>query len=495
MLLKGNEGKILRESGILLHISSLPSNYGIGSFGKAAYDFVDFLKKSRQRYWQMLPLCPIGEGNSPYKSVSAFAGEILFIDLELLAEEGLIDREDLPEDFKTEKTDYRRARAVKLPVLNKAAQNFDAGNPDYLRFKRKNSYWLDDYAVFMAIKDACYGADFLDFEEGLKYRLPGAIQEFRNSHREQIRFYKITQYLFYRQYLRLKEYAHKHGVKMIGDIPFYVSLDSADVWGNPDAFRLGRDMTPVLVAGVPPDIFSKDGQLWGNPIYDWDYQKKTDFKWWRQRLVHNSELFDVIRIDHFRAFDDYYTIPYGCENAKSGTWEKGMGMAFWNSMGDTIGDMRIIAEDLGGETPEVEKLVEDTGFPNMKILQFAFSKTLQNKFLPKNYQKNCVCYTGTHDNDTTKGWLDSATEKEKILFGRLVPADRINSPVLRLVNYGMKSRAWLVIIPLQDYLELGSESRMNTPGTSKGNWEWRYDAEKLDDRLAGIIRQISKGRN
>lgn len=495
MLLKGKEPKFKKESGILLSLSSLPSNYGIGSFGKEAFSFVDFLKKSRQTYWQLLPLCPVGKGNSPYSSPSTFAGEILYIDIDILVSDGLLDENDIPEKPFEKNTDYKAVRNFKLPLLKKAADNFNTQNKDFLNFKRQNSYWLHDYCVFMAIKDSQLGLSFYKWDEDLKYRLPEAIAAFEDTHYEEILFYEITQYFFYSQFFALKNYCKKSGIKLIGDIPFYVCLDSSDVWSNPDCFRLGRDMTPVLVAGVPPDIFSADGQLWGNPIYDWDFQRKNGFLWWKRRLSHYACMFDVIRIDHFRAFADYYTVPYGSQNARTGTWEKGMGMLFWDTVKPLIKNTEIIAEDLGGETPEVEKLVEQSGFPNMKVLQFAFDSDLKDPFLPKNYNKNCVCYTGTHDNDTALGWYEKATLKEKLLFSRLVPADISGSPVLSLISFGMKSKARMVIIPLQDYMELSSADRMNTPGSPKGNWEWRYNKKDLSDALADTVLRLTEGRN
>lgn len=494
MLLKGEDVKYPKESGVLLHISSLPSDYGIGSFGREAFRFVDFLKKSRQKYWQILPLCPVGKGNSPYSSVCSFAGEMLFIDIETLINEGFLETSDIPDCEFPENVDYQKARAFKIPLLKKAADRFNMRNREYQRFQRKNEHWLNDYAVFMAIKETFPKSGICELEDGLKYRLPAAIDRFKKNHAEQIRFYKITQYFFYSQYHKLKAYANENGIKIIGDIPFYVSLQSSDVWANPDIFRLGRDMTPVLVAGVPPDIFSADGQLWGNPVYDWEFQKKTDYKWWRMRLEHNAGLYDVIRIDHFRAFADYYTIPYGAPNAKSGTWERSVGFPFWKAMNETL-DTEIIAEDLGGDTPEVKKLIEETGFPNMKILQFAFDTDLKNAFLPKNYPKNCVCYTGTHDNDTVLGWYEKATKKEKLMFSKLVPADKSESAVLSLISYGMKSRARIVIVPLQDYLSLDSSARMNTPGVPAGNWEWRFSAQALDEKLCRNISRLTRGRN
>ena len=494
MLLKGNETKYKKESGVLMHISSLPSNYGIGDLGEEAYRFVDFLKSSRQTYWQLLPLCPVGKGNSPYSSVSAFAGEILFIDLDGLVKDGLLSSDEIPKENFPKNADYKRAREFKLPLIKKAAERFNTKSRDFRSFINENAYWLDDYALFMAIKATFPNKSFTELEDGLKYRLPEAIDRFKKNHAEQILFYEITQYFFFTQYLRLKKYAAENGVKLIGDIPFYVQLESADVWSNPDIFRLGRDMTPVLVAGVPPDYFSEEGQLWGNPIYDWDYQKSTEYDWWRKRLTHNAKRYDVIRIDHFRAFADYYTIPYGAKTAKSGVWEKGVGLPFWNLMKQYV-NAEIIAEDLGGNTPEVEKLIEDTGFPNMKVLQFAFDSDLNNPFLPKNYNRNCVCYTGTHDNDTTRGWFEKLNEHQHTMFTHLVSADKSGSAVLSLIAFAMKSKARMVIIPIQDYLQLDSADRFNTPGLPFGNWEWRLSKNDLTDELADEINRLSTGRN
>ncbi len=495
MLLRGKGKKYKRESGILLPLSSLASRYGIGSLGEEAYRFADFLKKSGQTYWQMLPLCPVGKGNSPYSSLSTFAGEILYIDLDILVSQGLLKDSDIPKKEFSQKTNYKTVRKFKLPLLKQAADNFNIKNKDYIRFKQENSYWLKDFCLFMAIRDSNAGLPFYKWEDSLKYRFPNKLEDFISSHTEEILFYEITQYFFYAQFFSLKNYCQSIGIKLIGDIPFYVSLNSADVWSNPECFKLGRDMTPVLVAGVPPDIFSQSGQLWGNPVYDWSFQKNNGFSWWYKRLEHYSYMYDVIRIDHFRAFADYYTIPFGSPNAKFGTWEKGVGMLFWNEMNPILKHTEIIAEDLGGETPEVEALVKQSGFPNMKVLQFAFSTDLKNPFLPKNYQKNCVCYTGTHDNDTTLGWYENLSKKEKLLFEKLVPLDKSGSPILSLIAYGMKSKARIVIIPLQDYLELSTNSRTNTPGTSKDNWEWRYENTALTDSLSDTILRLSDNRN
>lgn len=495
MRLRGKASKYKSTSGILLALSSLPSAYGIGTLGAKAREFIDFLSKTNQSYWQLLPLVPVGKGNSPYCSQSAFAGEILYIDLDELILSGLLTQEDIPEREFPEKTDYNAVKRFKLPLLRKAAERFSISDSGFISFKKENSYWLRDYALFMAIRDSFCGSPFNEWEDGLKYRFPEALELFEVTHPEEILFYEITQYLFYSQFFRLKSYASKSGIRLIGDIPFYVSFDSADVWSNPDCFRLGRDMTPVLVAGVPPDVFSNEGQLWGNPIYDWSFHKKSGYSWWKKRLTHNAMLYNVIRIDHFRAFADYYTVPFGATDAKSGKWEKGVGMHFWNEVKPLLAGTEIIAEDLGGETDEVSRLIEDTGFPNMKVLQFAFDSDLKDPFLPKNYNHNCICYTGTHDNDTTAGWYASITQKEKLLFSRLVPADKSGSPVLSLIAFGMKSRARTVIIPLQDYLELPSTHRMNSPGSGNGNWEWRFTDSQLSDTLSETVKRLTKGRN
>lgn len=489
------DNKTAKECGILLSVTSLPSDYGIGTLGKEAFEFVDFLKKCGQSYWQILPLCPIGKGNSPYCSEGAFAGEILLIDIEKLINSGLLSDSDIGEYSFTKNTDYNDVREFKLPLLKKAVKNFNADDSDFKQFKRENAFWLQDFCLFSAIKESESTAEFYNWNDGLKYRRSEELEDFKASHHKEITFFEITQFLFYSQYKALKAYANSKGIKIIGDIPFYVSLNSADVWSNPDVFCLNRDMTPRLVAGVPPDIFSSEGQLWGNPIYDWEYLRLGGYSWWKKRLLHTAGLYDVIRIDHFRAFADYYTIKYGAKNATEGEWIIGEGMNFWNPVKPLLENTEIIAEDLGGETPEVEALVKDSGFPNMKVLQFAFDSDLSDPFLPHNMNENCVCYTGTHDNDTTLGWLEKATEKEKLLFSELVPKDKSGSDVLSLISFGMKSKARLVIIPLQDYLELDSDSRMNTPGTPLHNWEWRFKKGDLSQSLCDIIIRLSSYRS
>ena len=450
-----------QKRGVLLPLSSLPSKHGIGDLGHEAYRFIDFLNATGQSYWQMLPLCPVGRGNSPYASVSAFAGEILYISLETLCEDGLLKQTEISNATFSKNIDYEKVREFKIPLLRLAVSRFDAQNSYYDKFCEKNRYWLADFASFMSQKSG----DTTDF-------------------------YKITQYLFFEQYERLHNYAAVSDINIIGDIPFYVDKESVDVWSHPEIFKLGKDLTPTLVAGVPPDIFSSSGQLWGNPIYKWDYLKAVDYSWWKERILHNACLYDVIRVDHFRAFADYYCIPAGAKDATGGFWQKGVGIDFWGKIIPKLGGTEIIAEDLGGEdSPLVIKLLKQTGFPNMKVLQFAFDSDEQDPFLPKNFKGNCVCYTGTHDNDTTLGWYQKATEKEKELFHRLVP-NKYPSPVLNLISFALNSKAKTVIIPFTDYLELDSSHRINTPATPTGNWEWRFSSEDINDELKNKIKNI-----
>ncbi len=443
-----------QKRGILLPLSSLPSNYGIGSLGLEAYNFIDFLKETGQSYWQMLPLCPVGRGNSPYASISCFAGEILYIDLDILVQDGLLEKSEIGSFSFAKNVDYKAVREFKIPLLKLAANRFDKQNEDYISFCKENEYWLDDFAQFC----------------NMKYKSP-------------TEFYKVSQYLFFKQYKALHDYANQNGIKIIGDIPFYVDLESADVWGTPEIFKLDKDLKPTLVAGVPPDIFSTTGQLWGNPIYNWDYLKQNDFDWWQKRLTHNAKLYDAIRIDHFRAFAEYYCIPVGSKDATSGFWVKGVGNDFFDLVKPKLENTLIIAEDLGGEDdPLVIKLLKQTGFPNMKVLQFAFNSDENNIFLPQNFGSNCVCYTGTHDNDTTLGWFQKLSEKEKRLFDRLVPK-KYSSPVLNLIAFGLNSKADIVIIPFTDYLELNSENRINIPSVPTGNWEWRFEKGDITEDL------------
>ena len=456
-----------KRAGILLHITSLDSKEGIGTLGAGAYAFVDFLKDAGQTYWQLLPLNPIGPGDSPYQSPCAFAGEPLLIDLELLCQQKLLSRDEIKHiPSNSGKTDYETVKKHKIPLLLKAAGRFDTKSEEFRQFKTENAHWLESFA------------NFQQEEAGTA-----------KKHTE------ILQYLFYKQWFDLKTYANKRGVYIIGDIPFYVAPRSSDVKSNPRLFKVGRDLTPTLVAGVPPDLFTKDGQLWGNPIYNWEQHRSENYGWWTARMAHCKKLYDVTRIDHFRAFSTYYTIPYGQETARQGRWEQGVGYSFFEQLERALGKMNIIAEDLGELSPDVPALLRKTGFPGMKVLQFAFDGNIKNPFLPRYYCKNCVCYTGTHDNDTTMGWYESLSDPERILFARRTPQGK--DAAQRLIRYGMKSRANTVIIPLQDWLSLGSEGRMNIPGTTTGNWRWRAEKSLLTKTLRQEIREITAeyGRN
>ncbi len=482
-----------KKCGLLLSVTSLPSNHGIGSLGAESYKFIDFLKETKQDYWQMLPINPVGKGNSPYSSISSFAGEILLIDLDLLQEEGYIKKWDMPERIFSKNTDYNAVRSYKTAILKKAVKNFDKENAEFLKFKNENEFWLGSYSLFMSISEHFSTKNFRLWDKDFKYKKSEALSQFKKQNDDKISFYEVTQFFFFKQFSALKKYAQKNGIKLIGDIPFYVGLGSADVWENPENFLLDNDLLPTLVAGVPPDMFSKDGQLWESPIYNWAYQRKNNYSWWKKRLVHLSKLFDVIRIDHFRAFTNYYTIPHLSKTAKQGRWEKGVGFDFWKEIKPYLENTKIIAEDLGEENDDVQKLIKKTKFPNMKVLQFAFDSDLKDPFLPKNMNRNCVCYTGTHDNDTTLGWYKKATVSEKMLYHKLVP-DLFSSVPLNLIAFGMKSKANTVIVPLQDYLELNSTARLNTPGKALFNWEWRAQKSDFDDFLKQKILTLTNLR-
>lgn len=483
-----------RHSGVLLAVSSLPSPYGIGSFGIEAYKFVDFLRDAQQHFWQILPLNTLGEGNSPYKSPSAFAGEMLYIDIDFLLRDGYLEASDLKDVDFPKNVDYKIAREFKIPLLEKAVKNFDADNKNYRKFCTENSFWLDDYARYSTALEIYNAKDITELPDGFKYKIPDFMGVFKQKYADKINFYKVTQYFFFCQYFELKRYANKRGVKIIGDIPFYVSPDSADVWANPDCFMLDRNFTPTLVAGVPPDVFSSSGQLWGNPIYNWQNMRQSNYKWWCVRLGFCREMYDVIRVDHFRAFANYYQIPFG-KSALEGEWVTGEGKVFWDTVKQTLGDINIIAEDLGGEEEkDVIDLLQYTDFPNMKILQFAFTGDMQNLFLPQNYPYNCVCYTGTHDNDTSLGWYNGALVKERVIFNRLI-ADSQSSIPHSMIKALSQSNAMLCIIPMQDLLCLDATARMNTPGTTGDNWIWRITQDDINSANANTLKSLTKERN
>ena len=481
----------MRTSGVLMHISSLPSPYGIGTFGKEAYRFADFLKKAGQSYWQILPICPTSFGDSPYQSFSAYALNPYFIDLDMLCEGGLLEREEFEglnwgNDFS--KVDYALLYQNRFIVLRKAYDRFKKALPaDYAAFCKENEYWLDDFALFMSLKDSHGGEMWTKWENPLRMREKAAIKSARGKFADDIGFYKMQQYFCFTQWKALKDYVNSLGIKIIGDMPIYVSGDSADVWSLPRQFMLDNEGKPVEVAGCPPDGFSADGQLWGNPLYDWDYMEKDNYSWWCRRISSAFKIYDTLRIDHFRGFESYYCIPAKDKTAINGHWRKGPGMKLFNRVKEVYGDLPIIAEDLGFLTEEVRQLLKDSGYPGMKVLQFAFDSREESDYLPHLYDKNCVVYTGTHDNDTIIGWIQTAP-KSDVEYARKYM--RINGD--ESFNWGMMKVAWAspadtAIMMMQDFMELGSEARMNEPSTLGSNWQWRIDGVCINDWMAQII--------
>lgn len=485
----------MRASGILMHISSLPSNYGIGTLGQEAYNFVDFLKKSGQTYWQILPICPTGFGDSPYQTFSSYAGNPYFIDLDFLIADGLLQKNECSSikwSLKNTSVDYKRMYDNRYKVLKKAYNRFIKSPPkEFEKFCNSEKYWLDDYALFMAIKTQTDEV-WNNWDEDLKFREKNAIKDFENKNSDDVMFYKVIQYLFFLQWHRLKEYANQNGIKIIGDIPIYVASDSVDVWKNPELFLLNNENEPTCVAGCPPDLFSKNGQLWGNPIYNWDKMKEDGYEWWIRRLKYVSEIYDITRIDHFRGFDSYYTIDAKAKTARKGEWIKGPGIDFFNSIKKELGELNIIAEDLGFLTPSVHKLLKRTGFPGMKVLQFAFDNGKDSDYLPHNYPKNTVVYTGTHDNDTILGWIKT-TKKQDVNFA----IDYLRLSEEEGYNWGMMKGAWAsvantVIVTMQDLLGLDSDARMNIPSTVGENWKWRASKNSMSNTLAKKINKCMK---
>ncbi|MDE7252779.1 MAG: 4-alpha-glucanotransferase [Acetatifactor sp.] len=488
----------MRQQGILLPIFSIPSAYGIGTFGRESYRFVDFLKDAGQTLWQILPLGPTGYGDSPYQSFSTFAGNPYFIDLERLIEEGYLTKEECDAcDFgqNVHSIDYEKMYYARFALLRKA---FERGfkalkhKPEYLAFTERNAYWLDDYALYMAVKDSFGGVCFIEWDEDIRLRKKSAITKYRKSLKEDIEFYSFLQYLFDAQWKDLKNYANERGIEIVGDIPIYVAFDSADTWANPQLFQMDSSGLPTGVAGCPPDYFSKTGQLWGNPLYDWDYHKKTGYEWWMKRFAHCFELYDVTRIDHFRGFDEYWSVPYGDETAAGGRWVKGPGYELFAVMKKTLGKKKVIAEDLGFMTDSVRKLVKKTGFPNMKILEFAFEASGNNEYLPQYYDRNCVVYTGTHDNDTMVGFLEQMPVQDIRFAKKYLHCKKEKDLCREVIRAGMASVADMVIIPMQDWLELDNTARINIPSTLGENWKWRMDSDMLTHKLAKKMRKMTR---
>ena len=477
-----------RSAGILLPISSLPSKYGIGCFDKAAYAFVDFLKDAGQTCWQILPLGQTSYGDSPYQSFSTFAGNPYFISLDALCDEQLLTKEEceavaLPD---TDYIDYSRLYETRYSLLRKAYSRME--NDNAVSEFTASQPWLEDYALFMALKDHFGGVSWDNWTEDIRLRKEEALKHWKERLAKEIGFYQFLQYQFFRQWNNLKAYANANGIRIIGDIPIYVAFDSADAWANPELFQLDEMGLPKAVAGCPPDGFAADGQLWGNPLYDWEYHKETGFKWWIERLRQCFAMYDVVRIDHFRGFDEYYAIPYGDKTAKNGHWEQGPGMELFHAVEAALGKREVIAEDLGFMTDSVRQLVKDSGFPNMKVLEFAFDSRdtgSRNDYLPHNYNENCVAYTGTHDNQTITAWFQTITDEERsmareYLCDEFTPDKKLHKVFISLI---MRSRAKLCIIPMQDWLGLDDKSRINVPSTVGTNWKWRLLPTDLSDTL------------
>ena len=483
----------MRRAGVLMPVFSLPSPYGIGTMGAAAREFILFLEAAGQRYWQTLPLGPTSYGDSPYQSFSSRAGNPYFIDLDELAAEGLLEREEyqgLDWGADPERVDYGLLYQTRYPVLRRACTRLLAGDRrEFDHFCQEHRDWLEDYALFMAIKDSQGGVAWSQWPEGLRLREPRELERARRELAEAVTFWKAVQYLFFRQWGALRAFAHVHHVDIVGDLPIYVSLDSADVWASPEQVQLDETLTPTEVAGCPPDGFSADGQLWGNPLFRWDRMREEGYRWWVDRVAFQFRLYDVLRIDHFRGFDEYYAIPYGEDTARNGRWRPGPGMEFFRAMEAKLGRPRIIAEDLGFLTPTVHQLLADTGFPGMRVLQFAFdSRDSTSAYLPHCFIRHCVAYTGTHDNDTIQGWMATAPAESVRRAREYLRLNRREG-----YHWGMLRSLWasvadLTVVQAQDLLGLGNEARINEPSTVGTNWLWRARTGVFTPRLAAKLR-------
>lgn len=486
----------MRESGILLPVSALPSKHGIGKLGQAAYEFVDFLSAAGCHYWQVLPLSPTGYGDSPYQSCSAFAGNPYLIDLERLAARGWLtpaDYEGISWDTDASEVNYSLLYRHVMPVLWAAFANFSRKKPtDFKKFCAAQRDWLSEYALFMALKSAHDGKPWYEWEPALAMREKTAVAEAKKTYAMEIEFYCFVQYCFFAQWNALKAYANRKGIRIIGDIPIYAAYDSAEVWAQPELFQLDKDKKPTVVAGCPPDCFAVTGQLWGNPIWDWEAMAKNGYEWWLDRIGFVLNMYDVVRIDHFRGFEKYYAIPYGAETAEHGKWVKGPDYALWKAAKARFGEMAVIAEDLGNITPAVERLLKRTGFPGMKVMQFAFDSGAENPYLPQNFTtSNCVCYTGTHDNHTLRGWVkanDAETNAYAEAYLDVKKPKKLPKAVLRAA---WSSIARIAIAPMQDFLGAPPSARINTPSTLGGNWIWRTQRADYTEKLKAKIRQFN----
>ncbi|HEX3034110.1 MAG TPA: 4-alpha-glucanotransferase [Thermodesulfobacteriota bacterium] len=491
-----------RGSGVLLHITSLPSPYGIGDLGPGAYKFVDFLAGSRQSFWQILPLNPTHTvyGNSPYSSPSAFAGNPLLISPELLMRDGLLSKSDVEDgsSFPNERVDYGAVTDFKYKLLRLAYENHRKGkvkDHEFERFRNENSHWLDDYALFISLKEQFNEAVWSDWPEDIRHRREGAIKEWKERLKDRIAMRKFFQYIFFKQFFALKDYCNGKNIQLIGDVPIYVNYDSSDVWTNPQIFQLDNNKRPTFVAGVPPDYFSETGQLWGNPVYNWDVLRNTGYPWWLSRMEHNFKIFDMFRLDHFRGFVAYWEVPAGEKTAINGRWVEVPTQEFFNTLLKRFPNLPVIAEDLGIITPDVRELISRLELPGMKLLIFAFGDDFPNgAYLPHNYPKNCIAYTGTHDNNPIKGWFrrEANPDNKRRVFkyiGHEVSEENVHWEFIRLA---MSSIANTVIFPMQDILGLGEEAKMNLPATANGNWQWRLKPEQITPSVVEKLREITE---
>lgn len=482
-----------RGSGIIMHITSIPNKYGIGSFGEEAFKFVNFLKNAGQKYWQVLPLGPTGYGDSPYQCFSAFAGNPYFIGLDLLVKDGLLRLEDIENidlGQEKERVDYYKIFKNKMEILKKAYKN----NKESLEeFKLENKKWIEDYGLFMALKNKFDLKAWYDWDKDIRFREKEAMDKYKKELEDEIGYWIFLQYVFHKQWSSLKEYANSNGIKIIGDIPIYVAGDSCDVWANHKMFLLDEERVPLRVAGCPPDYFSETGQLWGNPLYDWEYLDKNNYIWWINRIKTSLKLYDVVRIDHFRGFEAFWSIPYGDKTAINGEWVKGPGIKLFNKIKEKLGEVNIIAEDLGLLTQEVIDFLKETGFPGMKVLQFAFSRDYESQYVPHNHIKNCVVYTGTHDNDTFLGWFQDEKNKGDVEYAK----EYLKLSEEEGYNWGFIRGAWssvaaLAMAPMQDFLGLDNNYRMNKPSIAENNWTWRAREEQLNEDLEHKIKKLTE---